>query len=298
MNQKRNKLSLASIAIHLTFILFCIACILPLLAVVSISLSKESDLVKYGYHLIPSKISFEAYQFIFKNPKEILNSYLVTSIITISGAFFGLLITSMFAYALSRKDFKPKTALTFFVFFTMIFNGGLVPTYMVMTKVLHLNNSILALIIPGLVNAWFLIIMRTYFQSVPDSLIEAAKIDGASEFRIFFQIMLPLSKPSLATIGLFLTLNYWNEWFGALLYLSPSSNLVPLQYMLYKIMANMQALRDMIALGANVNVDISSMPTESARMAMCVIAAGPMLFVFPFFQKYFVKGLTVGAVKG
>lgn len=298
MRKKNKAISLSSAVIHLTFIAFGAMCIIPMIAIISISFSNEADLINDGYRLIPKSISFEAYKYIFTAPKDILKAYMTTIGITVIGSSVGLFITSMFAYVLSRKDFELRTILSFLVFFTMIFNSGLVPFYMVMTRGLHLGDSMLALIVPLLVNAWYLILMRTYFQSIPDSLIEAAKIDGASEFRIFIQVMLPLSKPSLATIGLFYTLGYWNDWYNALLFLSPRSEYEPLQYMLYKIMANMQALRDIIIAGNGININIHELPNESARMAMAVIAAGPMLLVFPFFQKYFVKGLTVGAVKG
>lgn len=283
---------------HLCFVFLCLFCIIPILSVISISVSNETNIANNGYKLIPEAFSFEAYRYIFGNPGSILNAYKISILITVMGGILGLLIMAMFAYSVSRQDFKHRNKFSFFIFFTMIFNGGLVPTYIVVARILHLSDTIWALIVPYLVSAWFIIIMRTYFQSIPMALIESAKIDGAREFRTFFTIVLPLSKPALATIGLFIVLNYWNDWFLALMYLSPSAeNLIPLQFMLYRIMNNIQFLTQQMSSSA-VSIDLSKLPSESARMAMCIIAAGPMLFVFPFFQKYLVKGLTVGAVKG
>lgn len=283
---------------HLFFIVFCFLCIMPIMAVVSVSISDEINLTNYGYKLIPLKVNFDAYKFIFKNPGALLNSYMISIMVTVLGGILGLMIMALFAYPLSRPDFKHRNKFTFYVFFTMIFNGGLVPTFIVVARILKLSDSIWALIIPYLVNAWFIIILRTFFKTIPIALIESAKIDGSSEFRTFFTIVFPLAKPALATIGLFVVLNYWNDWFLALMYLSPSAeNLVPLQFMLYRIMSNIQFLTQQMTSGS-VSIDLSKLPSESARMAMCIIAAGPMLLVFPFFQKYFVKGLTVGAVKG
>ncbi|MGQ9631006.1 MAG: carbohydrate ABC transporter permease [bacterium] len=178
----------------------------------------------------------------------------------------------------------------------MLFNGGLVPWYILIVRYLHLKDTLWVLIVPYLVVPWFVLLLRTFFQQIPISLIESAKIDGASEFRIFFSIIVPLSKPALATIGLFICLRYWNDWWLSLLYIE-KENLVPLQYMLYRMMANIQFLTSQLTTTA-VDIDVGKLPNESARMAMCVLAAGPMLFVFPFFQKYFVKGLTAGALKG
>ena len=293
------KVGIASLTLfHFIFIVFCILCVIPIIAILSISLSDKIDIVNFGYRLIPRRFSTEAYIYIFRYPKEVIASYGVSVLITALGGIIGLFLTALYAYPLSRPDFKYRNIFAFYIFFTMIFNGGLVPTYIVVARMLHLSDTIWALIMPYVANAFFVIVMRTYFQTIPISLVESAKIDGSSEFRTFFTIILPLSKPALATIGLFIVLNYWNDWYLALLYVSPSAkNLVPLQYMLYKIMANIQYLTQQMQ-NAFVNVDMTKLPSESARMAMCIVAAGPMLFIFPFFQKYFVKGLTVGAIKG
>lgn len=290
------KISFGKIVSIVILLFFCFICIIPIIAIISISLSDEMDIVKNGYSLIPKKISFEAYAYMFKGSAQILRSYVVSITLTVAGTLSALVIDTFIAYPLSRSDFKWRRPLMFYVFFTMIFNGGLIPTYMVVTRVLHIQNTMLALMVPHLANAWYIILLRTFFAKIPVSLIESARLDGANEVRTLWSIVIPLAKPALATVGLFLVLTFWNDWYQALLYTSPSSHLVPLQYQLYKIMSNIQFLTSQVA--SAVTIDMTKFPNESARMAMCIIAAGPMLFVFPFFQKYFVRGLTVGAVKG
>ena len=237
-----------------------------------------------------------AYKYIFANPGEILSAYRITIIVTVVGLIISLLICSGLGYVLSRKDFAWSGQLTFFVFFTMLFNGGMVPTYMVVTNLLNISDTIWAMIISLLVSAWNVMLLKSFFKSLPDSLIEAARIDGASEIRIFFGIVIPLAKPALATVGTFIALGYWNDWYQSLLYIN-TKELVNLQFMLYKMMSNIQEMLNQME-NLPSGVDMNSIPNESARMAMCILAAGPMMFVFPFFQKYFVKGMTVGAVKG
>jgi putative aldouronate transport system permease protein len=295
-NEGRVNRFASKIVIHSIFIMFALLCVIPIIAILSISFSREADIFQYGYRLIPIKFSFLPYEFIFRNPKQILNAYTVSIIVTAMGGFVGLLITAMVSYPLSRSDFPIRKKLSLFVLFTMLFNGGMVPWYIVVSNILHLKNSILVLILPYLANAWYVLLLRTFFQKISFEIIEAAKIDGSSEYRIFFTIILPLAKPALATVGLFLMLQYWNDWWLAMMFIDKES-LVPLQYMLARMMANIE----FITRHANnlpASIDIRSLPKETARMGMCVLAAGPMLFVFPFFQKYFVKGLTVGSVKG
>ncbi|WP_304943039.1 carbohydrate ABC transporter permease [Vallitalea guaymasensis] len=295
MIENKSSQLISKIIIHIVLMIFAILCIIPIIAIISISLSNETDIALKGYSLIPRGLTTRAYSIIFKNPKQILNSYLVSITITAVGGALGLLVTSLIAYPLSRKDFIYKKKLTFYVFFTLLFNGGLVPWYIVITRYLHLQNTIWVLILPYIAIPWYILLLRTYFSKIPKSIIESAKIDGSSEFGTFFKIVLPLSKPALATIGLFIILHYWNDWWLSLLYIE-KEKLIPLQYMLYRIMNNIQFLTTQMQTGA-VTVKVGDLPNESARMAMCIIAAGPMLFLFPFFQKYFVKGLTVGAVK-
>lgn len=292
---KKSKLiSLIIISIILTS--FALTCIIPIIAVLSISLSDEMDILRGGYKLIPKKISLTAYEYIFRVPKQILQGYFISLSVTGVGTALSLLIIALIAYPLSRRDFKYRNPLAFYIFFTMLFNGGLVPWYILIVRYLHLKDTWWVLILPYLVLPWFVLLLKTFFQQIPIGIIESAKLDGASELRTFFTIIIPLSKPALAAIGLFILLRYWNDWWLPLLYIE-SENLVPLQYMLHRMMANIQFLTQQLRT-TQMTIDISKLPNESARMAMCVLAAGPMLFIFPFFQKYFVKGLTVGAIKG
>jgi putative aldouronate transport system permease protein len=215
------------------------------------------------------------------------------------GTALSLLVIALYAYPISRKDFKYRNQFTFFVFFTMIFGGGLVPWYMVCVQLLHLKNTIWAMIFPALMNGWYVLIMRTFFAtSIPDSIIESAKIDGAGEWRTFFQIVLPLSLPGLATVALFNTLAFWNDWYLPLMFIT-KANLYNLQYTMYKMLANIQFLiQSSSAMSGRASEMLKNLPSETSRMAMCILAVGPIIFAYPFFQKYFVKGLTVGAVKG
>lgn len=297
--KKKKRISWGKILIHLFFILFSLAFVVPILSVVSVSLTDEAALAEFGYNLIPKEFSTLAYKFIFSNPQEIIDGYLVTIFVSAVGTVLSLLVTTAVAYSLSRKSFDYKRIITFYIFFTMLFSGGLVPTYILNTQYLHLDNSMWVYIIPSLVNAWNVIVVRTFMQGIPDALAESAKMDGASEYRIYLQIVLPLSKPVLATIGLLTLLAKWNMWQESMLYIR-NSKLYTLQYLLQRMLLDAQFAQKM----ANVMPDSVSLagtvevPSESMRFAMCVLAAGPMLIVFPFFQKYFSKGLTVGAVKG
>jgi putative aldouronate transport system permease protein len=287
---------LPQILINSIFVLFGLTCIIPLISVISVSLSSEVDIIKNGYRLIPKIFDTTAYQYILYQPKQLLNAFKVSLFVSFFGTFVSILVMAGISYVLSREDYKFKGSLSFYVFFTMLFNGGLVPTYILMSNYLHLKNTIWVLILPYLAIPWFILILRSFMQKIPFSLIESCMIDGASEFRIFIQIIIPLSKPGLATVALFMLLHYWNDWWLSLLYIEKES-LVPLQFMLYRMMNNIQFLTsstNQIPPGVKNSV----LPSESARMAMAILAAGPMLAVFPFFQKYFVKGLTVGAVKG
>lgn len=237
-----------------------------------------------------------AYHFLLQSPKQLLTGYSVSIMVTVFGTALSLVLTAMLAYAISRKDFRGANTISFIIFFTLLFNGGLVPWYILIKKYLHLDNSLLALILPYVIAPWHVLLMRGFLSEIPLSLIESAKIDGAKEWRIFAQIVLPIAKPAMATVGLFIAFIYWNDWWLAMLYID-NEKLVPLQYMLYRIMNNIQYLSSHVKPGT-VNIDASQFPNESARMAIAILAAGPILIVFPFFQKYFVKGLTVGAVKG
>ncbi|MEK3683701.1 ABC transporter permease subunit [Paenibacillus sp. LMG 31459] len=276
---------------------FALLCIFPFLFVVLISFTDEGALARDGYQLIPAKWSLEAYKYVFGSGDTLLRSYGVTIAVTVIGTLVSLIIISLYAYAISRKSFKYRNFFAFFAFFTMLFNGGLVPTYIVVTQMLGLKDTIWALVLPLAVNAFYIMILRTfYITSVPDALIESAKIDGAGEFRTFLGIVLPLSLPGLATIGLFSTLGYWNDWFNALLYID-NPNLVPLQSMLMRIETSMQFIMQNSQNSSLSLEALRNMPQDTSRMAMVVLATGPIIFAYPFFQRYFIQGLTVGAVK-
>jgi putative aldouronate transport system permease protein len=266
---------------------------------ISISLSNERDLLLNGYSLWPRIFDLSAYKYILKAPQSLLSAYGITIGMTAIGTTVGVFVMAMAAFPLSRPDFKWQGIVNFYIFFTMLFNGGLVPTYIIIVRYLHLKNNFFVLVLPLLVAPWFVFLLRTYFKGIPFELVESAKIDGASELTIFLKIMLPMSKPAIATVGLLLSLRYWNEWFLELLYIDEPS-LVPLQLWMQRVMANMQFLLENVDRmgGANMQDLMRNLPTESTRMAMAVLAAGPMMFVFPFFQKYFTKGLTVGSLKG
>lgn len=269
-------------------------CLLPFALVISGSVTAEKSILMDGYSLIPREFSIEAYKILFKAPESLLRAYFSTVLITVSGTFAGLFLIAMTAYVLQRRDFKYRNAFSFYFFFTTLFNGGLVPWYILMVRYLGLKNSYLAVILPGLFNVFYIIIMRSFMKQIPDAITESAKIDGAGDFRIFLQLIMPISKPSLATIGLFMALYYWNDWFSAMLFLENES-IFPLQYYLYRVLNSLDFANSAVAASG---IPMPKMPSESFKLAMTVVATGPIILVFPFVQKYFVKGLTVGAVKG
>lgn len=290
----RDKMIL-SIVGYVTLTILAVFCVFPFILVISSSLSEESTIIEKGFQIFPTAFSTEAYSLLFKYPEEMLKAYGVTISVTAIGTLVGLFLTSMTAYVLSRRDFKWRSSFSFFFFFTTLFSGGLVPWYLMIVNYLHLKDTLLVLILPMLMNVFYIIVMKSFMGSIPDAITESAKIDGAGDFRIFMQLIVPLSKPALATIGLFIALAYWNDWYNALLFIS-KSELMPLQYYLYKMLGNMDGMRKaMMASGAVVNSDL---PTESLKMAMTIVATGPILLAYPFIQKYFVTGLTIGAVKG
>ena len=286
----------AKILIYGFLILACLLCVVPIITVISISFSTDLEIMKYGYGILPKGFTLEAYKFVFKDAAAILRSYGVTILVTGLGLVIGLTLNSLIAYVLSRRDYAYRKQLTVFLLIPMVLNGGMVPTYIWVTRYLHLKNTLWVMLLPMLIVPWFIVLLRTFFSQIPSSLIEAATVDGAGEMTIFTRIILPLAKPALATVGMFLTLNYWNDWFQHLMYID-DRDLYNLQYRLYVLMRDVQEMIRNSAV-SGMGISIADMPTESMRMAMCVIAAGPMLVVFPFFQKYFVKGLTVGGVKG
>lgn len=276
--------------------LLAVMCMLPFLLVVSSSFTEESKIIEEGFQLIPTAFSFEAYSLLFKYPTQMLKAYGVTITVTVVGTVAGLFITAMTAYVLQRKDFKWRNQFSFFFFFTTLFSGGLVPWYLMIVNYLDLKDRLIVLILPMLLNVFYIIVMKSFMSSIPEAITESAKIDGAGDFRIFLQLYMPLSKPALATVGLFIALAYWNDWYNALLFIGSNENLMPLQYYLYKMLGNMDGMRKaMVSSGAVVTMNI---PTESLKMAMTIVATGPILLAYPFIQRYFVQGLTIGAVKG
>ena len=281
---------------HVVLIVFSLMAVLPFILLISSSLTEENAALKYGFSFVPRVFSLAAYKYISYQSKMIIRACGITIFTTVVGTSVGLTMTSMLGYGLS-KEIPGRRILNFFVVFTMLFNGGLVPTYLVYTKYLHLSNTIWALIIPSLLmNAFHVMLVRNYFStSIPESLIESAKLDGASEMMIFRAIVLPLSKPIMATIGLMLALSYWNNWTNGLYYLDDTS-LYSIQNVLNAINNNIIAINSVSNMGLAINK--SEIPALTARMAIAVIGILPMLCIYPFFQKYFVKGITIGAVKG
>lgn len=271
------------------------ACIAPLLIIVSASFSDENLLASQGYGFLPKGFNTTAYKYIFNNGSTLLRAYGVTIFTTVVGSFLNLMVTAMCAYPLARKDYKFRNKISFFLYFTMLFNGGTVPTYILISQYLHLRNNVLVLILPHLMGAYNVFIMRSYFAQVPTALIEAAKIDGAGEYKILFKIILPLAKTGLATMLLLISLGFWNQWYPCLLYMS-DDRYITLQYYLARILSNIESVLKNNQSG--LNIDISALPNESARMAICVLGVAPMVMIFMCFQKYFVKGINVGAVKG
>ena len=269
-------------------------CLLPFILMISGSFTSEHAIRFNGYSLWPQEFTLDAYEYVFRNPDRILRAYGVTIFITAVGTSIGLLLITMTAYVISRKDFKYRNVLSFFFYFTTLFNGGMVSTYMYFIQYLHLKDSLLALILPGLFNVFYLLIMRSFISQIPSALIESAKIDGASEIRIFVQIILPLLGSGLAAIGLFMALFYWNDWYHAMLYINTAAKF-PLQYMLYDLLMKQQAL---MQIASQVGIKMEELPTSSLKMAMAVVATGPIILLYPFVQKYFVKGVTIGSVKG
>lgn len=289
---KSEKWSAFELTCKLFLLLFAAASLFPFLMLVSSSITDESALVMEGFKLWPSKISFDAYQLIFKT-NTVSQAYKVTIFVTAVGTALSLLATSAIAYALSIKTFMLRNTIAMYVYFTMLFSGGLVPTYLLISKYLHMSDTLWVLIIPALVSPWNMFLMRNFFQDIPSSLMESAKIDGAGDIKILLRIVLPISKPAIATIGLFYALGYWNEWYRAMLFINKES-LYPLQYLIMSIMRNIDYANSM---ASQTTIDFP-IPTYTVRMATTVVTIGPIIFLYPFLQKYFVKGLTVGAIKG
>jgi putative aldouronate transport system permease protein len=284
---------------HIVMLFLVLVCVVPILLVVAISFSDQTEIQNYGYRLIPKVVSFEGYKFLYDQRDMILRALGMSLFVTGVGTVVGVVLTTSMGYILSRFEYKLHKFLTWVIFIPMVFNGGLVSTYFITSQFLGLRNSVWALILPLCVSSFNVIVCRTFFRStIPDSIVESAKIDGASQFTIYFGIVLPLSLPVIATIGLFLSFAYWNDWFQAMLYID-NQRLYTLQAFLNRLLSDINALaQQALLLGANQTEIIMRMPKEAARMAIVVVAVFPLACAYPFFQRYFISGLTIGAVKG
>lgn len=277
--------------------IFALSCIIPFFFIIILSLTKESDMTTYGYQFWPKHFVLTSYVYLGKMGKQVLQSLGVTVFVTIVGTVMNSLFSSTYAYAISRRDFAYARFFTIFALISMLFVPGMVPTYLVVTQMLGLQNNIWALILPMSFGVYNVLIMRSFFKtSIPEAIIESARIDGASEMRIFRSIVVPLAIPGIATISLFTSLGYWNDWMNALLYINVDK-LVPLQYLLVKIQNNIQVMTSQMQAGASAAM-VQNIPTEGMRFAVVVVATLPIALTYPFFQKYFVKGMTIGGVKG
>jgi len=281
-----------------TMALISVGMLLPILLMLTASFTDEKSLILHGYRFIPDKLSLDAYVYMINQYKVILRAYGVSILVTVAGTLISLIITTMLAYPMSRRDFKYRNLLAFVVFFTMLFSGGIVPSYILWTRVFGITDTYWALILPNLLMpAFHVLLVRNYYQtSIPHDLIESAQIDGAGELKIFFRIMLPLSVPVVATIGLFMALVYWNDWINALYFIS-KPKYFGIQNLLIRMMNNIQFLRSSEG-SALIGTGAVELPSTSIRMAMGVVGLLPILVMFPFTQKYLIKGVVIGAVKG
>ena len=296
--KKSKDIKVFNILSYTLIALVAIICLIPFLMVVVGSFTAEKEIIANGFSFFPKELSLEAYKTALKEPMAILRAYGVTASLTVIGTAIGLFIVAMTAYVLQRKDFKWRNKVSFFFYFTTLFSGGLVPWYILMVKYLGLKDSYLSLLLPPLLSVFNIIIMKSYMSGIPQALTESAKIDGAGDFTIFMKVILPLVKPALATIGMFIALGYWNDWYNSMLFIN-NENLYSLQYYLYKIVNNIEAYKTILAqagggtsLGSTIN-----MPSESLKMALTIIVTGPIILVYPFIQKYFVSGVTIREVK-
>ncbi|NLX77851.1 MAG: carbohydrate ABC transporter permease [Clostridiaceae bacterium] len=295
--KRRTDILIFNITGYIVTGLVALLCLVPFVMILSASFSEEKLILKEGFSLLPRNFSLEAYRTVFEKPEIIGRAYLVTTVITIIGTILGLTLTSMTGYVLQRKDFEWRNRFSFFFYFTTLFSGGIVPYYILMVRYLRLKDSYLALILPLLFNVFNLIVMKNYMNGIPVAFTEAAIIDGCGDFSIYYRIILPLSKPVLATIGLFITLAYWNDWYNSMLYINDDSKYT-LQYFLYMRINNIEAYKKIIAQSGGMAGSFIELPTQTLRMALTVVVTGPIIFAYPFAQKYFVKGITIGAIKG
>ncbi len=274
---------------------FAVCCIIPFWLIIASSFSTETAIRRSGFTLWPNDFTTYSYSLILNSPDQLIGAYVVTIALTAVGTLFGLFVIAMTGYALQRRDFYFRNTISFYIYFTSLFSAGLVPFYYIMVKVYGLRDNYLAVLLPLLMNPWLIILMKNYVKSIPHEITESGKIDGAGDFTIFYRLIVPSMTPALATIGLFLALGYWNEWYFSSLFLTTKVEYRPLQYHLYNIINKVASLRNSLA---GNNIDIPDLPAETLKMATATLATGPVILLYPFVQKYFVAGLTVGAVKG
>jgi putative aldouronate transport system permease protein len=292
MKKSPDTLALNAVAWVVVGLLALLATV-PFLILVINSLSSEHSIINNGYQLWPSEFSTDAYAMVFANPQKILRVYGITILVTVVGTAVSLLLSSMAAYVMARKEVKYRNVLSFFLYFTQLFNGGLVTYYLLISRDLHLSNTLWVLILVPMFSVMNILIMRNYMaNSIPEAILESAKIDGMDDIGIFFRIVLPLSGPVLASIGLFTALGYWNDWWTPMMFIQ-SQDLQPLQYTLYQMLASVTYTAQMVG-----NMPTLNLPKEGLKLAMTVVATGPIILVYPFIQKYFVSGITIGSVKG
>ncbi|THF79117.1 carbohydrate ABC transporter permease [Cohnella fermenti] len=291
---RRNSMQLTA---HICLIVFCAMCLLPMVLTISVSLTDGQAIQTFGYQIVPIHFSLEAYEYILKEPFTLLSGYKNSIIIVVVGTTLNLLITSLIAYPLARRDFPFRGVISFYIFFTMIFSGGMVPFYILIVQYLGWKNMLISLIVPAFAAPFQIFLLRVFFQEIPPALIESAKIDGASDLRTYRSIILPLSKPALATLALMMTLGYWNETIHAILFIDHSAK-YPIQLILKNITAYIEMMKNGGVDPSGNPVDPSDVPTDAIMYAMMVLTSLPVMFVFAFLQKYFVKGMTIGAVKG
>ena len=285
---------------HAVLIVFSLLALMPMILMFTSSLTDNSELIASGYTYFPKKWSVYAYEYIFSTGNSVVHAYGISLILTLLGTVLALTITTLLAYAISKKDMPGRKVITFLIVFSMLFNGGLVPTYIIYTNLLGIKNSFWALLVPGLLmNGFNVMLMKSYFvSSIPEEILDAAYIDGASETRTFLSVVIPLSKSILATIALFAGIAYWNDWMNGYIYLTKRTDLYSVQNLLNRMMQNIQFLSQSSSNVQNANVGLSAIPMASVRMAMAVVGILPIIIIYPFVQKYFVKGITLGGVKG
>ena len=294
MKSKKANLGFKTIG-YISITILSVFCIIPFLLVISGSLMDEQAIIRNGFNIVPIPFSLQAYKTLFTYPEDVISAYRVSLIVTIVGTVVSLFLTAMAAYVLSRSDFKWRNKLAFFFYFTTLFSGGLVPWYIWCVRYLALKSSpYAAMILPYLFSVFNLIVMKSFMRSIPESIVESARIDGANNFTIFIRLILPLSKPALATIGLFIALAYWNDWFLPYMFIE-DNKIYPLQYYLYNTLSSQEALKRIANIAGK---NMAAIPSESMKMAMVVVATGPILLLYPSLQRYFIRGLTIGAVKG